>query len=80
MSDLKIRWSKREKDFLIHYPRKCDGALIQSHILGENLHWGGIDGKDKEWLNFKTFSLLKELEERGYDLTTLKFEIKLKSE
>ena len=44
------------------------------------LVWGGIDGKDKGWQNFKTFNLKEEFEKRGYDITTLKIEIKLKNE
>jgi len=79
MDSLKVKWSKREKDFMIHYPRKCDGALM-NYILGDMLIWGGIDGVDKGWLNYREFNLLKELDERGYDITTLKFEIKLKNE
>lgn len=73
---LKVRWSKKENDFLITYPRKCDGALM-NYILGDILKWGGIDGKDKGWLNYKVFNLIEEFKKRGYDTKTLKFEIKL---
>ena len=79
MDSLKVKWSKREKDFMIYYPRKCDGALM-NYILGDMLVWGGIDGVKKGWTNYKEFKLLKELEDRGYDITTLKFEIKLKND
>lgn len=80
MSDkLKICWSKRENDHVIHYPKRCDGALM-NWFLGEVLLWGGIDGYDKGSLNYKKFNLLEELDKRGYDLTTLKFEIKLKED
>lgn len=75
---LKIKYSKKEKDFMIYYPRKCDGSLIQWHLLGNRLIWGGIDGKDKGWANYEEFNLVNELEKRGYDVKTLKFEIKLK--
>ena len=78
-SSLKVKWSKREKDLLISYPRGCDGSLM-CYIFGDILQWGGIDGKDKGWLNYKVFNFLEELEERGYDIKTLKFEIKLKKE
>lgn len=81
MSDtlLKVKWSKRENDLLISYPRRCDGALM-NYILGDILTWGGINGVDKGWLNYETFNLRKELEQRGYDITTLKIEVKLKNE
>lgn len=77
---LKIKWSKREKDFLIYYPSKPDGSLIQHYILGNILQWGGIDGMSKGGFNYESFNLKEELERRGYDLTTLKFEIKKKDE
>lgn len=75
---LKVKWSKREKDLLIYYPRGSDGALISSILLDTVYHWGGIDGKYKGWLNYEKFNLVEELEKRGYDIKTLKFEIKLK--
>lgn len=56
---LTYKWLKKEKDFSIHYPRKCDGHLLYSFFEG--------------YINAK--ELFKELEQRGYDLTTLKFEI-----
>jgi len=62
MNKLTYKWSKREKDFLIHFPRKCDGHLVNSFFNGH------VNGKE----------FLEELEKRGYDLTTLKFEIKEK--
>lgn len=76
---LKVRWSKKENDLLIYYPRGCDGSLIH-YAFSDILTWGGINGKDKGWLNYKEFNLIKELIERGYDKTTLKFEIKLKDD
>ncbi len=75
---LKVKWSKREKDLLISYPKRSDGALM-NHILGDILQWGGIDGRDKGWLNYERFNFIEELKKRGYDIETLKFEIKLKS-
>jgi len=29
---LGVTWSKRENDWMIHYPRKCDGWLIHDVI------------------------------------------------
>lgn len=78
MSDkLKVNWSKKENDFMVTYPRKPDGHLISNFLLGDNMQWGGIDGKDKGWMNYKMFNLINELKSRGYDIKTLKFEIKL---
>lgn len=74
---LSVKWSKRENDHTVSYPRRCDGALM-NYIMGDTFIWGGIDGKDKGWLNYNRFNLLEELEKRGYDLTTLKISIKLK--
>lgn len=47
MSDriLKVRWSKKENDLLITYPRRCDGALM-NYLFGDILRWAGIDGKE----------------------------------
>jgi len=28
---LKVVWSKKESDLMIHYPRNCDGALMNIH-------------------------------------------------
>ncbi|HZG67765.1 MAG TPA: hypothetical protein VEZ12_13540 [Herpetosiphonaceae bacterium] len=32
MSKLTVRWSKRERDLMIDYPAKCDGALMASAL------------------------------------------------
>lgn len=74
---LRLFWSKKEKDLMVQYPRSCDGSLIMHHFT-DMLVFGGIDGKEKGWLNYKEFNLVKELISRGYDITTIKFEIKLK--
>lgn len=64
MQKLTYKWSKRENDYLINYPRKCDGHLVHGFFAG--------------YTNGKEF--MEELEKRGYDLKTLKFEVKLKEE
>ena len=61
---LRFRWSKREKDFLISFPNKPDGHLVHGFFEGY------MSGQD----------FLKELEKRGYDLTTLKFEVTRKED
>jgi hypothetical protein len=73
---LKVYWSEKEKDFIIQYPRRCDGVLIQG-LFNKRLEWGGLDGKDKGWLNYCEFNVVEELIERGYDKKSLKFEIRL---
>lgn len=55
---LYVRWSKRERDLKVAYPRKCDGAYVFCAILTQEVQ--------------------KELERRGYDLTTLTFRVGLK--
>lgn len=59
---LTYKWSKRLNDFLIHHPAKCDGHLLYGFFEGHT--------------TIKDF--LKELEIRGYDLKTMKFEVKKK--
>lgn len=76
---LKVKWSKKENDLIISYPRRCDGALM-NYLFGDILTWGGLNGSEKGWLNYETFNILKEFKERGYNIETLKFEIKLKDE
>ena len=73
---LQINYNKRQKDFIISYPRKCDAHLIHHFILSDVLKWTGtIEGKDRP---YDVFNLKEELEKRGYDITTLKFSIELK--
>ena len=96
MRKLRIAWSKREKDFMIHYPRSCDGSFISQLIKPWklihpstliNASWtdGGYSKVDYYEGHLGRYSLLemdwlKELDRRGYDLKTLKFEIKTKDE
>ncbi len=66
---LRVRWSKRDKDVMYDYPRKCDGSLLHywfsSRIVSE-----------KPFEVSK--SLFQELEARGYDITTFKMSIQRK--
>ncbi len=68
---LKIRWDKFENDFMIFYPKKCDGHLAYGMLSSQ--HYSKFSD---EWEK----SFKEELEDRGYDLTTLKFEIQKKEE
>lgn len=79
---LAAKWSKREKDLMIHYPRKCDGALL-NNILGDRMmfdfdKWSETKYNSQPPMPYKMDNFLKELETRGYDITTLKFSIELK--
>lgn len=77
---LKVYWSKKEKDFMVQYPRKCDGHFIQNKLFIQNMIFDLIKyNKTTCELPYKMEAdFIKELEERGYDKTTMKFEIKLK--
>ena len=80
---LKVYWSKKENDFMVQYPRKCDGSLIQFKLFHQNMIFDLIKYNtetcyDRQILPYKMeLDLIKELVKRGYDKTSLKFEIKL---
>lgn len=56
---LKLRWSKREKDMLITYPVGISTKTDANYLFA----------------NAFTDEFQKELIKRGYDITTIKFEI-----
>lgn len=65
--DIRIYWSKRENDFMIWGSSTRffgTGSLFMSNLKGERILFP---------------NLLKELENRGYDLTTLKIQISKKA-
>lgn len=74
---LKVKWSKRENDLKIYFPKSCDGSFIYS-AFSDRLMYSHKKALKGDRFPFETENLLKQLEERGYDKTTLKFEIKLK--
>ena len=57
--ELKVNWSKRERDLMIHNPYGV-------HTNADAAYLFGFFNKD----------FIKEMAERGYDITTVKFEIK----
>lgn len=83
---LKVYWSDDEKDFMIQYPRRCDGAFVQGKLFHPNMIFDLIKFNTETRYNlnilpYKTEDdFIEELERRGYDKTTLKFEIKLKDD
>lgn len=68
---LVVFWSKREQDFLIRFPRSADGHLAHHVLLSERMHVA--PNQTPPW-DFDP-SFVKELEARGYDTTTLRFEV-----
>lgn len=68
---LKLRWDKRQGDFVIDYPSRPDGWLL----------WG-LACLDRPHVDPATLkvgwepSLIAELERRGYDTTTLVIQVR----
>lgn len=73
---LTVVWDARQKDFLVKYPRRCDGALLMYHLLNDVMLHDFLKKHGER--GYTVFNLKKELEDRGYDLNTLKFSIQLK--
>ncbi len=67
---LVVFWSKQKKDFLIRYPRSCDGHLVHWVFSGEHPR---RDLRTGQTVFDKSF--ITELKERGYDVTTLRFSV-----
>jgi len=69
---LRVSWSKRERDLRIQWPEdKADGHLAHMHLCSERPR------VERETSGLPKFhpSFVSELERRGYDLTTLVFQI-----
>lgn len=63
---LLVRWSRKENDFLINYPDKPDGHFIYGLIAQGSVRYEVLSsGK----------TLMEELEERGYDIKTLRIQV-----
>lgn len=76
---LSVIYDKRQKDFVVKYPRRCDGGLAMDHLVGDILKYKIPDDETRCPFNWRSTNFIKELESRGYDTTTLKFSIELKS-
>ena len=73
---LRARWSKKLKDVIYYFPSSPDGHLLNTILSGERCH---PNTKSPGWLGYEWGpSFLQELEDRGYDITTLKFSIRKK--
>lgn len=77
---LSVIYDKKQKDFVVKYPKKCDGALALDHLVGDILKFRIPDNEHPRPFNFASENFIKELEKRGYDPSTLKFSIELKKE
>jgi hypothetical protein len=64
---LKARWSKGQKDIIYYFPHNCDGVYLNG-IFTRKIDFGTLPDQPPT-------SFLEELERRGYDIKTLKFEI-----
>lgn len=79
---LKVKWSKRDNDFVIYYPIKCDGSLLQQKLFSQQMlfDFEKFSDPNSQSMPYKMeVDFIEELEKRGYDKTTLTFSIKLKS-
>lgn len=77
---LSLTYDKRQKDFVVNYPRKPDGYLILYHLLNDILRFDLNKSLNKDKSPYNIYNFKKELEDRGYDLKTLKFSIELKTD
>ena len=75
-----LSYNKRQRDFVVGYPRKCDANLVMNKVIGDILEWDLQKAVDRDFYSFKVFNLKDELEKRGYDITTLRFSIELKKD
>lgn len=86
--ELHVYWGRADRhsseDVVFHNgpgTHHCDGHLLHSVLGTERAHlnWDApLDAKRTDWVKYEP-SLLKELEDRGYDLMTLRFYIRKKS-
>lgn len=75
---LSVIYDKRERDFVVKYPIRRDGALALHHLVGDMLMYKLPDENTRYPYNWVKENFIKELEDRGYDTTTLRFSIELK--
>jgi hypothetical protein len=74
---LVVFWSKRERDFMFRYPRSWDGGYAHTVFCSERprVVWGDELKANGGFPIAWDPSFVKELEARGYDTTTLRFEV-----
>jgi len=74
---LSLIYDKRQKDFVVYGPNSHDRALILC-LLRDTLIFSFDKQIKGEKYPYEVENLKNELEQRGYDLTTIKFSIKKK--
>ena len=74
---LLARWSNTENDIIFYYPRSCDGHLLHGILSTKRIVIDATKRSAFEAVSFDP-SFTDELEKRGYDIKTLRFEISLK--
>ncbi len=72
---LRARWSRGVNAVMVDCPVKPDGDILRGALLDKRLRIDDAMPSGHSWGP----SLAKELEARGYDLTTLKFSIQKKA-
>jgi len=73
---LTVKWSKRKRDFIINWPgHESDGHLINRVFGNHTIRFDPFVNH-----NIVEPSLIEELENRGYDTTTLRFEVSMREE
>lgn len=79
-ADQRVRWSKRERALLYGFERCKPTSMLIAHVF-EGITMGDLygrtDGRPRKPEDERTFA--QELEARGYDLTTLRFQIRRKA-
>lgn len=77
--DLRFSWSKRERDWITHFPRKPDGHLCNSFFSEHGAPTPVTPGDDRPFVPLRPMNareFFEELDRRGYDLTTLRFSVR----
>lgn len=70
---LKAYWSKRENDLMFYHPdRKANGHLLHNVLCAPRPYLDFSNGR-RDIAFDKSF--VEELEERGYDVKTLRFSV-----
>ena len=85
---LRIKWDPKEQDFMAYYPRKSDGGWLLDRIVGKRrITTADASAKNDKaltricgldwnpYLGLYELDFIQELISRGFDKTTLKFEV-----
>lgn len=66
---LLLNFNKSDGDFVVHYPNKRDGRFVMGHLCQRQIEW---DTMSQEYIET---NFIEDLERRGYDPTTIRFQI-----